>query len=185
MDDKACYAIAYAPCAASLRVIDLTRAERITAVAALRMLQRYVLRLFACPHQVPSSFMCLFTIPPSLRSCPSLSVCNLTLCKAISVSEVTLLAQAVPSYVYPVTNPKTNLHRPLLLAVSPLFAPLMMHTRSPRLLSLWQSSKPRRKRTALRRLWQEKWSTTRKRRRRRSLQVVAECKALFEQVHVH
>ena len=69
LDEKACYAIAYAPCAASLRSIDATRAEKLTAVPVLRMMQ----------------------------SCPNLSIINLTLCTSISASEVNLLAQAVPS----------------------------------------------------------------------------------------
>ena len=69
LDEKACYAIAYAPCAASLRSIDVTRGEKLTAVPILRLLQ----------------------------SCPNLSIINLTLCTSISASEVNLLAQAVPS----------------------------------------------------------------------------------------
>ncbi len=69
LDEKACYAIAYAPCAASLRSTDLTRAEKLTAVPVLRMMQ----------------------------SCPNLSIINLTLCSSITASETNLLAQAVPS----------------------------------------------------------------------------------------
>lgn len=93
IDDKALYAISYAPCAASLRTIDLTRAERVTAIAVLRMLQRCaVIPCIPALRTVHRRCPCF-----SFRSCPNLTLCNLTLCKSISVSEVNFLAQAVPS----------------------------------------------------------------------------------------
>lgn len=68
IDEYTPYAIACAPCRASLRYVDLTRAEAVTAISVLQMIQ----------------------------SCKAIEKVNITLCTTISQGEAYSLGYAVP-----------------------------------------------------------------------------------------